>query len=360
MITVGCMIKVLDTVVTVGPEFDPPRGGIAQVLFNYKHHVFGPKACFIANSCHGSKAKKLVCAIDGLLRLIVQLLVHRRLRIVHIHTASYTSFTRSCLYMRIAKAMGRKVVMHVHGGAFRDYFGENKNYVARQLRRCDRVVVLSGYWKRFMLNEVGIDRVDVVNNIIPKPELTTIASDDEKMHAMFMGLLIHDKGIYDLIEAIALVKDELEGRFVMHVCGTGETEAVKARISELGIDGLVTLEGWVSGQTKTRLMNQCQLFVLPSYIEGLPLSILEAMSYQMCIIATSVGSIPELLADDPFGEMIKPGDTDALAAVVAKYAGMAADERQSRADAAYNASRCYWPDAVQKRLEQIYKNLISE
>ncbi len=354
------MNSVFGSVLTVGPDFDPPKGGIAQVVYNYRHDVFGDDFHFIANSCAGSKVRKAMCALLAVLKMVWVLAVNRRIKIVHIHTASYTSFTRSCLYMRIAKAMGRKVIMHVHGGAFRDYYLENRSYVTHQLRQCDCVVVLSDYWKRFMTQEMSVDRVEVVNNIIPKPELSAEASSDGKMHAMFMGLLIHDKGIYDLIEAVGSIKDELAGRFVLHVCGTGETEAVKARISALGIDGIVRLEGWVSGQAKTRLMNQCQLFVLPSYIEGLPLSILEAMSYQMCIIATSVGSIPELLADAPFGEMIKPGNTGALAAAIAKYAGMAADERQSRADAAYNASRGYWPDAVQKRLEQIYKNLISE
>ena len=352
------MTKEAISVLTVGPDFDPPKGGIAQVVYNYRHYVFGDDFLFIANSCAGSKVRKAMCALLAVLKMVWVLAVNRSVKIVHIHTASYTSFTRSCLHMHIAKAMGRKVIMHVHGGAFRDYYCENKSYVARKLRQCDCVVVLSGYWKRFMTQEVGAGRVEVVNNIIPKPEPGTSASSNGVVHAMFMGLLIHDKGIYDLMEAIGSIKDKLAGRFVLHVCGTGETEAVKALISGLGISGLVRLEGWVGGQAKTRLMNQCQLFVLPSYIEGLPLSILEAMSYKMCIIATGVGSIPELLADATFGEIVEPGDTGALAAAIAKYAGMAADELQPLADAAYNASRSYWPGAVQKRLEEIYKNII--
>lgn len=348
-------------VLTVGPDFDPPKGGIAQVVCNYRNDVFGGDFLFIANSCAGSKVRKALCALLAVLKMVWVLAVNRRIRVVHIHTASYTSFMRSCLYMHIAKAMGRKVMMHVHGGAFRDYYSENRSCVTHQLRQCDCVVVLSDYWKRFMTQKVGVDRVEVVNNIIPKPEFSTEPCiDDGKMHAMFMGLLIRDKGIYDLIEAVASIKDKLAGRFVLHVCGTGETEAVKERISALGINDIVSLEGWVSGQAKTRLMNLCQLFVLPSYIEGLPLSILEAMSYKMCIIATSVGSIPELLTGARFGETIKPGDTGALAAAVAKYAGMPAGELQARAEAGYEASRCYWPDAVRGRLEQIYKNLISE
>ena len=353
------MNSVFRSVLTVGPDFDPPKGGIAQVVYNYCNDVFGGDFHFIANSCAGSMARKAACALLAVLKMVWVLSVNRRIRIVHIHTASYTSFTRSCLYMHIAKAMGRKVIMHVHGGAFRDYYNENRSYVTRQLRQSDCVMALSDYWKRFMAQEVGVDRVEVVSNIIPKPEfIAEPCADDGKMHAMFMGLLIRDKGIYDLIEAVANIKDKLAGRFVLHVCGTGETEAVKERISALGINDIVSLEGWVSGQAKTRLMNQCRLYVLPSYIEGLPLSILEAMSYKMCIIATGVGSIPELLADAPFGEIVEPGDTGALAAAIAKYAGIAADELQPLADAAYNASRSYWPGAVQKRLEEIYKNII--
>ena len=354
------MNSVFGSVLTVGPDFDPPKGGIAQVVYNYRRDVFGPGFHFIANSCSGSKVRKALRALLAVLDMVWMLAVKRQIRIVHIHTASYTSFTRSCLYMAIAKAMGRKVIMHVHGGAFRDYYSGNKSYVARKLRQCDCVVVLSDFWRRFMADEVGVNRVEVVNNIIPKPEFSTTVADDGKLHAMFMGLLIRDKGIYDLIEALALIKNELEGRFVLHVCGTGETEAVKARISERGIDDLVSLEGWVSGQAKTWLMNWCQLFVLPSYIEGLPLSILEAMSYKMCIVASSVGSIPELLSGTAFGEMVKPGDAGALARAIAKFACMPASKLQSRAQTGYEASRAYWPAAVQKCLEEIYKNIISE
>lgn len=345
---------------TVGPDFNPPKGGIAQVVYNYRHYVFGDDFHFIANSCGGSKVRKAMFALLAVLKMVWELSLKRQIRIVHIHTASYTSFTRSCLYMTIAKAMGRKVIMHVHGGAFRDYYNENKSYVARKLRQCDCVVVLSDFWRRFMTDEVGVSRVEVVNNIIPKPELGAAAVGDGKMHAMFMGLLIHDKGIYDLLDALARIKNELDGRFLLHVCGTGETDAVNARINELGIDCLVSLEGWVSGQAKTRLMNLCQLFVLPSYIEGLPLSILEAMSYKMCIIATNVGSIPELLANASFGEMIEPGDTDALVRAIVKYTDMHAGEFQSMAEAGYETSRAYWPAAVQTRLGEIYKNVISE
>lgn len=352
--------NILGKCVTIGPEFIPPKGGIAQVISNYKEYVFKNDFHFIANSCTGSKIKKAMCAMLAVLKLVGLLLFNWQIKLVHIHTASYTSFVRSCLYLSISKAMGRKVIMHVHGGAFKDYFNDSKPYVIKNLRRCDCVVVLSDYWKRFMQEEVGLTNVEIVNNIIPKPELASQPVGDGKIHALFMGLLIHDKGIYDLIDALVDLKNQLTGHFMLHVCGTGETEAVKQRIREAGITELITLEGWVSGESKTQLMNKCDLFILPSYIEGLPLSILEAMSYKMYVIATNVGSIPEVLGNTTFGEVINPGDKEALAESIKQYSKLSKSELQSKTEDAFDASRDYWPSSIQKQLVDIYEKLLVE
>jgi glycosyltransferase involved in cell wall biosynthesis len=72
------------------------------------------------------------------------------------------------------------------------------------------------------------------------------------------------------------------------------------------------LAGWVSGQAKEKLLQRNGIYVLPSYNEGLPVSVLEAMAADLAVITTRVGGIPELIADGSNGVLIEPGDREGL------------------------------------------------
>ena len=76
--------------------------------------------------------------------------------------------------------------------------------------------------------------------------------------------------------------------------------------------------GWVDGEKKENLLKKSQLFVLPSYNEGLPIAILEAMSYGIPVISTDVGSISEVVKDNETGFLIKPGEAESLAKAIIK------------------------------------------
>lgn len=98
----------------------------------------------------------------------------------------------------------------------------------------------------------------------------------------------HNKGIYDLIGVIALHKKEFHGRQKLRVGGNGEVDKVKILIKEKKISDIVSYEGWVSGGRKVELLDVSDAYILPSYKEGLPISILEAMSYGLPMISTKV------------------------------------------------------------------------
>ena len=88
----------------------------------------------------------------------------------------------------------------------------------------------------------------------------------------------------------------------------------KQYIKEL--DDIITFEGWVSGTNKIRLLNLCQIFVLPSYKEGLPISILESMAYGMPIIATPVGAIPSVVKNGDNGFLVPTGNLESLSVAI--------------------------------------------
>ncbi len=352
----GGIINILNSVVTVGPDFARPRGGIAQVVYNYRHYVFGPKSCFIANSCEGSKIQKLLLACSAALKLIMLLLTRQNLKIVHIHTASRNSFRRSCVYLNIAKALRRKVVMHIHGGSFKEYYYANSEYVKRQLQKCDHIVVLSTYWKKFIKDELGLDNVTVINNIIPEPSSLRGRRNGAVKHALFMGLYVKEKGIYDLIKALSGIKEKLNGRLLLHICGSGDEVELQNLIKSIGVENLIKIEGWIDGKKKSELMNQCDLLVLPSYIEGLPLSILEAMSYGMAILSTNVGGIPELLRGTD-NIMISPGNVEALSQAILHFSTLSSDELNHIGEKNHDIAKGYMPQAVKQSLVELYSRI---
>ena len=102
--------------------------------------------------------------------------------------------------------------------------------------------------------------------------------------------------------------------------GDGELTKVQAQADSLGISGQVELLGWVVGDAKRRAFAQATAFVLPSHIEGLPVSMLEAMYCSLPIVICPVGSIPEVLTDEHDALFVRPRDIDGLATAMLRLA----------------------------------------
>ena len=96
----------------------------------------------------------------------------------------------------------------------------------------------------------------------------------------------------------------------LRIGGGGEVEKLKELISKYELEDFVYYEGFVSGNKKETLLNECDAYILPSYTEGLPVSILEAMSYGKPILSTPVGGIPEVVKEN--GILFQPGDLSAI------------------------------------------------
>ena len=99
--------------------------------------------------------------------------------------------------------------------------------------------------------------------------------------------------------------------------GDGEIDEVKALIEQRGLQEVIEVPGWVSGAAQDALWNRTDVYTLPSYNEGLPGSVLEAMSAGLPCVSTPVGGIPEAVRDGETGYLVEPGDVDGLAQALA-------------------------------------------
>lgn len=349
-----CITKSLaERVLTIGCECNPPKGGIAQVLYNYRLFVY-PTFNFVANSVDGSVFAKIWQLIKAVAQTSQTLRKNRRIKIVHIHTSSYSGFNRSKIFIRIAKVFNKKIVLHVHGGAFKEFYQTSPKSITRILDKCDCIVALSESWKLYF-EGITTSKVCVVDNIIPKPKRVLNAKSDAKTHLLFLGLVTDKKGIFDLIDVIDKIRDDLNGKFCLHIGGNGEVSRLNDIIRQRDLAELVIFEGWISGERKKEMLSMADAFILPSYTEGLPISILEAMSYGLPILTTPVGGIPEVV-DSSNGILFEPGNDrqmeDALRAIVNDL-----NLRSSMGEASRAKSSRYFPDSVSSELIKIYNEL---
>lgn len=350
--------KLCQKVLTVGCFYKEPTGGISQVLHTYSQWVFKPFK-FVTTTSKGGRMAKLAVLANGLVKFVLLLIFDRKIKIVHIHTASNNSFKRKSIFVKLAKAFGKRVVLHVHSGAFLDYFSHNQDFVKSVFAKCDSVVALSDYWQKGLKVRCGARRVDVIDNVImpPSDDDVTKRRADEKEHFLFLGLYKKEKGIFDLLDVVEAAHDALAGKCVLHV-GCDKDEEIERRIAEAGIGDVVTYEGWVSGQEKERLLAMCDVYVLPSYFEGVPISILECMSHGMAILATNVGGIPSVVMQEKNGLLCDAGNKQQLHDTIMQLVGnKTLVERMGKAS--LEMVTRYYPENVAEELKKLYESLLA-
>ena len=94
--------------------------------------------------------------------------------------------------------------------------------------------------------------------------------------------------------------------------GDGEISRVKKIVNEKKLKKYIKVLGWIDKDKKEKYLRECSIFILPSYNEGMPMSIIEAMAYKNAVISTNVGGIPQVIDNNKNGILIEPGDKKQL------------------------------------------------
>ena len=307
------------------------KGGIAAVTEGY----YGSKLCsdyditFIESYCDGSKFAKLKKFMKAYREFKKLLQSYERPELVHMHTSFGPSFYRSALFINKAASAGIPIVNHIHGADFDEFYrnaSENKKKMIRKIyEKCDEIVTLSDEWKDMIAETTDADKIHVICNYsIPqaKEEIEHIAEKRYNDHqVLFLGEIGKRKGAYDLPDIVATVcEKDSNAEFV--IAGEGSAkEDVQRLIQKSYIDN-VRFPGWVRGAEKEKLLMESSVYFLPSYQEGMPMSILDAMGYGLPVVSTDTGGIPQIVRnsdDGGNGMLCRPGDKDAMADALLRY-----------------------------------------
>lgn len=295
------------------------KGGIASVVNGYRGSVLEEhyRITYIESYQNGNKWSKLTKALKAYLAFF-RLLRRDTPDLVHVHSSFGPSFYRKMPFILWSAAREIPVVNHIHGAEF-DSFYENASEAKRRrikkiYGKCTRLVALSAEWADRLGQVVPRDRIDVLENYCRIPEMPSDARRDKKQ-ILFLGELGERKGCFDIPVILEQVKKHCSDvKLVM--AGDGEMERIKGIFLEKGLSEEVFFPGWVRGREKDRLLEESSIFLFPSYNEGMPMALLEAMAYGMGIVTTSVGGIPQLIQDGVSGFLATPGDTEALASAI--------------------------------------------
>lgn len=336
-------------------------GGIRAVVQGYiEAGLFDRVPCtYVATHRYGPAWGKVLAALTGWSRVAV-LLHTLDAPLVHVQLASRASFWRKSVVCTLARLAGRPYLLHVHGAEFHQFYEEESSPAIQRIIRklladAALVIALSEEWRTRLMRICPRARIEVLANAVALPQLENPRRLEERRPTLlFLGEVSRRKGIYDLIRALARVAGRLPG--LQLLCGgAGAVEEIRDLARELGVADRVVCTGWLDGERKRTALASATVFALPSYAEGMPMALLEAMSWGLPVITTPVGGIPQVIADEANGLLVPSGDIDALAAAIIRL--MATPQLRARLGAAARATieQRFSLDASVERLLEIYR-----
>ncbi|MDV3125575.1 glycosyltransferase family 4 protein [Mycobacterium sp. 21AC1] len=307
-------------ILAIGPAPAGPRsrGGMASVMRLLREHPDPRFAITVIPTFVDTIAPiRLWTGIRGMLTATALILLGRT-DIVHVHLSHGGSVVRKSLPLMAARLRGTPAIVHGHSFNFTGWLDP----LPAPVRRLVRVALHADHWlvlgrslavqyrRCLHLHE---DQIQVLYNPVVMPDIRHGQQHSSTLTVLTLGRLGHRKGTFDLVRAVELLPDDVRSQIQVVLAGDGEVDEVRAFVDARNLRSVIDVVGWIDAPTRDSFLQMADIFVLPSYDEGLPMAMLEAMAHGVVPLTTPVGSIPEAVTDDIDGLLVSPGDAAALA-----------------------------------------------
>ena len=334
------------------------RGGITAVVAEYSQTgMWKDWNChWIETHIDTTKTAKIIYFVKALFSYIHLL---PSADIIHIHLSEPVSAIRKAFFFLPALIARKKIITHFHSFSTDSTLNGRYKALYRFLfSNSDTVIVLSNFWKNELISSLGknIPVQILYNPSLSMGNLAKHSSQERLPFVLFAGTLNERKGFKDLIRAFAIIADDFP-EWNLVFAGNGEISQGEITAQKLGIEDRVKFVGWVSGLEKDKIFREASIFCLPSYAEGFPMAILDAMTYCIPTIATSVGGIEDVFSDENELLIFSPGDIKKLSYCISRMI----EDFSLRDRLVSNSSKIISTDfdinVLSKKMDSIYKFL---
>lgn len=290
--------------------------------------------------------------------------------VVHIDTAQGASFAKHSAMALIARIMGVIAVMQIHCSIGRLIPDRNtlwKRYVLFILKRVHGIVTLSKEWDALleMLPDAKICRIPNAIELHPYVSLPLPRqSFNDSVNLLFLGHVGCEKGCFDLLNAVDDISKESGVPFCLHFVGEtlrhGEKDQIKAEAKARELQNWVRIHDPEYEDRKISRFAMSDIFILPSYHEGMPISVIEAMAAGLPVVATAVGGIPEQIISEQTGILVEAGNAQALANALLRLIESPAERLAMGRAGRQRAIEHYDVETRAERLITFYYQLVSQ
>lgn len=288
------------------------RGGISMVIKEYENtELWKDFNCkWIETYIDKGNFLKIFYFLKGYISFILNISTSN---IIHIHLSWNTSAIRKIFFFILAKAMNRKIILHVHSGAEPIINSKIQFVYTFMFKYSDITILIANNIKVELNKHFYIKNSTVLYNpcLGYKTNEHSTPVIKEK-YILFAGTITEKKGYADLIQAFSLIADK-HSEWKLIFAGNGEIENARRLSKFHNIDEQVIFKGWVDKEEKQQLFKKSTIFCLPSYTEGFPMAVLDAWTYGLPVITTPVGGLPDVLIHGVNALVFEPGDIDMMA-----------------------------------------------
>ena len=336
---------------------DLKKSGGVTALFNIlkMEHYYENISLFVLSSSLPTMLRIPLKYIDFSVKL-------KGINMVHLNPSlNKKSFLRDAGFAWITILFSRKLVVYWHGWEL-EY--EEKIKSSKFLRfinkqtflKANTTIVLGTIFKDKLIdlgykNEIIIETNSAENKFITE-RVPKLIPENEKIRLLFLSRLEFKKGVYIAINTLKIL-NKIENRFILTIAGSGkEEENVKNLISQ---NNEIEWAGYVANESKHILLDTSHVMILPSYTEGLPLTLLEAMMYGLVIVSRPIGGIPDIIKNGENGcltDSLLPVDYSKI--IISLVNNQTQYNKMSQNN--IEQSKVFEPQEVRERIYKIYED----
>ncbi|MGI2224803.1 glycosyltransferase family 4 protein [Shewanella frigidimarina] len=313
--------------IIVGTHSTETRGGINAAILAYEQGFAQQNIEFIRVNSHSDLRSRLLTWLKAWFQILQLSLKYRSQAVFWFHCGPWFSLTRKWSFAIIARLFGCQTVAHMHSPTLHNYMAHQYGQYLLKLFFVpfDRVIALTPWWKAqlilFSLNKpIDVCANPVAEEILSAAKLALVTPKvqcerKDTIVILSMARLMAGKGVEHVIDAMVILPE----RYHLKIAGEGplKHQLIK-QVALLNLQNRVTFVGWVDNTLKHNLLQSVDIFCLPSRYDSFGVVFIEAMAFDLPIVACNWGPIADVVTPD-VGLLVPYGEPQSIADTVEKF-----------------------------------------